>query len=140
MLSLLSVAFAQEPQTFSPQIADVEIGGVVYSGILVDEGTYTELGELRVLKRVHEAQLSAHEEWETWYRRHSNELIDTMRDGCEANQVRLTAHYEQLLQREKRRDFFQQQGFALGVAAGLVGATAVYLGAVHLYDGVILQN
>lgn len=140
---LLSAAFAQEPQVFDPVPADVKIDGVAYSGILVDEATFAELGQLRVLKMEQEGKLEAFADWKTWADTHYSQEAIALRSECVLGQTKLTDHYEDLLKTERKRNFFQQQGFSLGIAVGLVGATGIYIGATHFYGNVLqgtIQN
>jgi len=136
ILLLASLVFAQEPQVFDPIPADV--GDL--SGILVDEETFSELGELRVAVATKDAEIMS---FEAWQRSHETLFLTTMEEmqtTCEEGQDRLTAHYEGALEHERKKDFVQRHGFPLGVAIGVVGATVVYLGAVHLYGEVLTVN
>jgi len=137
VILLISTAFAQTPQVFEPQVADLAIEGKPYSGILVDEATFAELGRLRVLQTEQAAKIAAYQDWESFTKNNFSTTLEAVREECDTGQSRLVAHYEQILKREKRRDFFQQHGFAIGMAAGLVGATGVYLGAVDFYGRVL---
>lgn len=134
---LLASALAQEPQEFTPVPVDVEVSGEVLQGILVDEATYTELGELRVLKREQEIKLEAHQDFETWAKEHLDTSLTAVRDECATGQAKLVDHYESALKKEKRKDWFQRQGFPLGIAIGVVGTTALTIGVLHVYDNTL---
>lgn len=134
MWLLLATALAQEPQEFLPLPYDAKVGGMTYSGILVDEKTYAELGELRALRKEHEAKLEAFSDWKTWEDAHRIQEVADLRASFDAGQVKLVDYYETQLKQEKQQGFLKQQGFTVGLVVGMLGATGVYLGAVRLYD------
>ena len=144
ILLLLSVALAQEPQVFDPLPADVKIGTRTYSGILVDEATFTELGSLRVDVKAKEQEILAFEEW----KKERDELftvsLSTMKVTCEEGNKAILAHYDTALlaadERVKdagKRTFLEKHGFEMGVALGVVGATVLYLGSSYFYGQVL---
>jgi len=136
MLLLLSaLAFAQEePQEFDPVPADVEVGGEVLRGILVDEKTYTELGELRVEVQRLEADIESFEEWKASQDIILEQSLAAIREEHAAGQERLTVHYETALKQAKKKDALQRHGFTLGVAVGVVATTVLTIGVLHAYD------
>jgi hypothetical protein len=137
ILLLLSLAAAAEPQVFDEFPADVVVAGKTYAGILVDEATYEELIRLRVSDDTKTAELKAFETWKAEEDARFTAALGLTKKACEEGQTLLVSHYEDALKTEKKKDFWQRQGFPVGVAAGLVGATAIYLGAVHLYGDAI---
>jgi hypothetical protein len=137
ILLLPWTARAQEPAVFDPIPFDAQIDGVKYPGILIDEGTYQELGRLRVETKTQKTELQSFEEWKADHEQLMRASLEEMKTTCEEGQTTLTDHYEEALRREQKKDFFQRHGFPLGVAVGVVASTAVYLGAVHLYGEVI---
>jgi len=137
---LLTAALAQEPQTFTEFPADVEQDGEVYKGILVDEETYSELIELRVAVATKDAEIESFERWQASHTALMKTSLLEVRTTCEEGQQRLVDHYEGALEHERKKDWLQRHAFPVGVAVGLVGATAVYLGAVHLYGEVLTVN
>ena len=137
ILLLASLALAQEPQVFDPIPYDAKIDGKTYAGILVDEATFTELGTLRVAVKSQDGELLAFEEWKARQDEIFTTSMGLMKTTCEEGQQSLVTHYEDSLKAERKKDWFQSHAFPVGVAAGLVGATAIYLGAVHLYGDAI---
>ena len=137
ILLLLSVALAQEPQVFEEFPADVTVAGKTYKGILVDEATYKELIQLRLDVKTKDAELLAFETWKAEEEKRFEAALGLTRKACEEGQTLLVDHYEDALKTEKKKDFFQRQGFPIGVAVGLVGATAIYIGATHFYGEVL---
>ena len=137
ILLLAAVALAQDPQEFLEFPADVVVEGNSFSGILIDEATYSELIELRVAVATKDAEIASFAEW----RESQTVLFDTslthVQHACEEGQNKLVAHYEKSLERERKKDWMQRHSFPVGVALGVVGATAAYLGAVHLYGQVL---
>ena len=131
---LLSTALAQEPQVFDPVPVDVEVNGEMLKGILIDEKTFMELGELRTIKKEQDAKIAAYQDFESWSKEHLNSSLLAIKTECVAGQERLTTHYEEVLKREKRKDFFQKHGFSFGVAIGVIGATALTVAVLNVYD------
>ena len=137
ILFLAAVALAQDPQEFLEFPADVVVEGNSFSGILIDEATYSELIELRVAVATKDAEIASFAEW----RESQTVLFDTslthVQHACEEGQNKLVAHYEKSLERERKKDWMQRHSFPVGAALGVVGATAAYLGAGHLYGQVL---
>ena len=140
MIFWAAYALAQEPQSFPPMPADVRIDSKTYEGILVDEATFAELGQLRLLKKENEAKLQAFSEWRLATESIRAKELSALRDEFQLGQDRLTEHYESELKSARRQGFIQQQGFSLGIAIGIVGATALYLGATGFYGQVLTST
>lgn len=137
MMLWVVCAFAQEPQSFAPIPADVRIDNKLYEGILVDEATFVELGELRVLKKEQEVKLQAFADWRSSTEAIRAKELESLRQEFKLGQDRLTDHYEAELKSARKQSFLQQQGFSLGLAIGIVGATVLYLGATNFYGQVL---
>jgi hypothetical protein len=138
MLFLLAgLVFAQEPPVFDPVPVDHDTGEEVLEGILVDEVTYKELIQLRTDTTTFQQEISSFEAWKAQEDKRFTESLGAVQGTCEEGQTRLVDHYEEALKKEKRKDFLQRHGFSIGVAAGLVGATALYLGATRFYGEVL---
>lgn len=131
----LSTALAQEPQTFQPLIVDhTDADGIVYRGILVDEYTFSELGELRLQARSLRSELSAFEDWKRDHEVLFTTTLDKLQAEHASGQAALTQHYEEALLKAQRRDKWQRHSFAVGVAVGVIGAAALTVGVFHFYD------
>lgn len=137
LLLLTALAFAQEPQEFSPVPADVEVDGKLLQGILVDEKTYAELGELRVAVKKLEKDIVSFEEWRDAQIQVFDTTVTALKQEHEAGQQRLVDHYEDALKQAKRKDAFQRHGFTLGVAVGVVSTTVLTIAVLNVYDGTL---
>ena len=135
LLLLLPASFAQEPMTFDPMPADItDAHDILLQGILIDEATFTELGQLRVLKREQELKIQAYDE----YRATTQTLFDTslleIRTECKEGQDRLVTHYDAALTKARKKDFWQKQGFPVGVATGVVLTAVLTVAVLQVYD------
>lgn len=136
-LLLCTLAYGQDAQTFDPIPADYTQEGEVLQGILVDEATFKELVQLRTDAQAYRAEVQSFEDWKTQEDKRFAEALGAVKLTCEEGTERLVAHYESALKREKKKDWLQRHGFPIGVTAGLVGATAIYLGATRFYGEVL---
>ena len=134
----LGLAFAQEaPQEFPPQVADVTLEGVHYRGILIDEGTYAELGTLRTLKIEYGAKL---ETWEEWKEKNDVDFrlaIESVEALSKKQLQDQRDFYDDALKKEQRKDWFQRQAFPLGVGVGVALTTITFLGGTYFYGRVL---
>lgn len=138
VLLLSALAFAQEePQEFDPVPADVEVEGHVLQGILVDEKTYTELGELRVEVQRLKADIESFEEWKASQSTILEQSLAAIREEHASSQEQLVVHYEEALKRAKKKDALQRHGFTLGVAVGVVATTVLTVAVINAYDGTL---
>lgn len=137
---LAAVALAQAPQTFDPVSADVRIDGKTYSGILVDEATFAELGRLRVQAETNAAEIKSFEEWKAKEETLFTTTIGALHQEHLDGQKRLTDFYEKQLREEKTRDAFQRHAFALGLVTGFVGSSALTMVVINAYDHTLPSN
>jgi len=119
LLLLPGTAFAQT--TFAPVPADVEVDGVFLSGILVDEGTFAELGRLRVESRTFKFEIEGLEARQAalagiW------EMTETaLRARHEEDMTAMQTHYSARLEDAYKRNFREKHGVEIGLGLGVVG-------------------
>lgn len=135
----LSAQAQEEPQSFEPQAVDVQIDGELFRGILIDEATYAELGQLRTLKTVNETKQKTWEEWKLQNRKDFQLAIDAVKTSAQERLQSTHDFYDKELKKAGKQDKLQKHLFPLGVAVGVVGSTAITLGALHFY-GKVLAN
>lgn len=114
LLLLLSLALAQEPQSFPAFPASIVKDGQEYAGLLIDEETAIELADLRVrvraLDREYVALSKSCEEKDQIF----TVTIDALRK-----------HHEESLRAAQERTFRERHGLEAGIATGAVATLAV---------------
>lgn len=134
------MAHAQAPQDFDPFPAAIELDGETYQGILVDEELFAEIGALRTEKKALEADVQSFREWKADRDEIWRTTLAAVKEEHEEGQAALVEHYETQLRKDKRKDAFQRHAYPIGVASGVVVATAIFALSLRFYGDVLTDE
>lgn len=134
---LAALAFAEEPPEFHPVPGSEVVEGETLEGILVDEGTYKELGRLRVDVSEQAKEIEAFEEWKEERDQIFVDSLTKTQQSCQDGMVELQQHYDDALKRAQKKDALQRHAMPIGIAIGVVASTVIYAGATRFYGEIL---
>lgn len=136
----VSVALAQEPMVFAPTPSDIEVEGEILKGILVDEGTFTELGRLRIEVKQLKLDSSSDAEFQEKQRLIYEEALSSVVIESKGGLENMRKYYDAELELrigESKRTWWERNDGTLMFAGGFITATILGLSSVYAYGEIV---